>query len=680
MFISKTTLALLIAAILCFSLLTAQEATPTISSQNKVNDTDILAEFDGGKILRKDLNDKISKLPPQVQGRYKTVDGQTQVLDIMATEEIFYTKALQLNIQSDPMVQEKINAGKKQFYIQEYYKRNVTDILSLTEQDKRDFYQENMAAFFIHPYLSIYYIQTEDEATGNKALTELQAGTPFDQVSDKYNKNTYAKGLKGRIKNIRLNGHIPGIGNDSELDILIDAASKNLNTIVGPVQTPTGWHVFQVSERVEGRQRAYEEVESEVEQRLRPLRESEMLKTAITALRAKYNVVVDSTLINSIDLRNRKNNAAIEGFNLVNASDASLRLTVKELLDRFEKMSPQEQVFYTKSGGAAQVIDQELMRGLMYLAAVEARYEDYFKDDPEYVQMQRYHILQEAFKRLVLDRINVTSDDARAYYESKIDAYTTPESRSIQVLWFEDQRSATRTWKKFVKAARRNREKEIEKLIAQNSSKPERSVYENQYNNGIITGIGPDQDFSKRVWELKVNEVSDVFVNAKGEIVFFRVLSETPKVVKPFTEVEPRIYGALKKEVEKTVQEQVTEELYLEFNMRKYPERIRLLLSAEELFNLADNSARQRKFKDALVYYDQIINNYVNNVDDYKAYFMKAFLVAEEMNEKGAGLELFKAFLRKYPTGELNESAQFMIDELEGRHDARFEDDTFDAE
>ena len=51
---------------------------------------------------------------------------------------------------------------------------------------------------------------------------------------------------------------------------------------------------------------------------------------------------------------------------------------------------------------------------------------------------------------------------------------------------------------------------------------------------------------------------------------------------------------------------------------------------------------------------------------------MKAFLIAEEMNQK-TWLCNFKEFLQKYPTGDLNDSAQFMIDSLEGRVPEDFE-------
>jgi len=117
----------------------------------------------------------------------------------------------------------------------------------------------------------------------------------------------------------------------------------------------------------------------------------------------------------------------------------------------------------------------------------------------------------------------------------------------------------------------------------------------------------------------------------------------------------------------------VIEELNVEYDIKKYPERIQLNLSADELFTHADNAARSRNYKDAVIFYDQIIKNYANGVDDYKASFMKAFLVAEEMQDKDLALQLFRSFLAKYPEGDLHESARFMIDSLEGNIEG-FED------
>jgi len=653
----------------------ADEVSTKVTDENRNSDNDVLAEYDGGKILRKDLNEKISKLPPQIQGRYKTVENQIQILDIMATEEVFYLEALKRQVDQEAGVLEKIDRAKKQLFVQEYYKRFVADAVYITEIKKNEYYQENLKAYFVNPYITINYIQAENEEMANKAIAELRAGTPFEQVSATYCQNTYAKGLKGKIKNIRLNGHIPGVGDDPDLDAEIAKTAADPAVVHGPFNTKTGWHIFVTIERVEGRQRPYDEVAEDIENRLRPLMEKDILDKISETLKAKYTVIVDTLLMGELDIQKQASDPEYLNRLVVSSPYPELQFTVSQVYDLYNKMPPQEQIFHVKSGGAANLMKQELQRALMYKDSQGRDFEKIMEENAEFQQMKRYHLLQETYKKLVQDAITIPASEVEDYYNSHLDAYTTPANRQIRVLWFKDEKSANRIWKRYTRAVKRIRDKDIQSLIKKYSTKPDKVILDNQYNNGIITGIGPDEEWSKRVWDLSVGAVSPVFKTAAGEVIFFQVTQENPAVTKPLVEVEPRIHGLLKKEKESSQLETVKEQLFVQFNMQKYPERVRLLLSSEELFNLADSSARQRKFNDALVFYDQIINNYKNGVDDYKAHFMKAFLVAEEMKKTDVALDLFKAFLKNYPEGDLHESARFMIQELEGGSELEFGDD-----
>jgi len=309
----------------------------------------------------------------------------------------------------------------------------------------------------------------------------------------------------------------------------------------------------------------------------------------------------------------------------------------------------------------------------MYLEAKANGYEKYFSENEDYLQAKRSYVLRRAFEKLVSDTIEITDEEIAERYEREKERFSTPAYRTIEVLFFDNKKDANTAWKKYSKAYKKHNEQKMQEIIKKYSLKPENAILDHQYNNGIITGIGQDAEFSSQIWNNPVGYLSPVFTSARGDIVFFRTLKETPSSYKSKEGTETQLRRMIKSEKEKAKMEEVTEDLFVEFNMKKYPERITLTMTAEELFNYADNAARQRNFKDAIMYYDQIINNYKNNSDDYKASFMKAFLIAEEMKQKDLALQLFKEFLQKYPTGDLNDSAQFMIDSLEGRIPEDFE-------
>ncbi|HCM15562.1 MAG TPA: hypothetical protein DHW79_06415, partial [Candidatus Cloacimonas sp.] len=134
-------------------------SSTTVSNSNLLEDRDILAEYDGGQILREDIMAKIDKIPAAHRGRFLTTDGQLQILDIISTEEVFYKKALQMGIDKAPDVTEMLADLQGRFYLQEYYKRNVTDLVVLEEEDLQEFYNENLSFFYQSPNITIHYIQ-----------------------------------------------------------------------------------------------------------------------------------------------------------------------------------------------------------------------------------------------------------------------------------------------------------------------------------------------------------------------------------------------------------------------------------------------------------------------------------------------------------------------------------------
>lgn len=659
--------------LIALSLAAAESSPKAVKNDNKIDERDVLAEYNGGQILRKDLQNKISKLPPNMQGRFQTMEGQLQVLEIMATEEVFFQKAKELGLENTKDMQERIEKLQKRYYLQEYYKRNVSDMVIISDSDLQAYYQENLKAFYVNPNITIHYIQAASEEEALKAKSELNAGASFAAVSDKYNQNTYAKGLKGVIKNIRLNSNIPGLGNDATLEKAISESSVDPEMVYGPIHTNTGWHIFRTVDWIKGWQKEFAEVKPELEQRVRPGKEREILEALKERLMERYGVVIHDEVLQQMDLSGKKKSDLDPETLVISSNNEDLKYSVKDIMDVFNKLSPQEQIFYIKGGGPVQLVDQELSQKLLYLEAVNEHYEKYFDQNEEYVQLKRNLILRKAFELLVIDTIQVSDEEIADYYEQNMESYTNPAQRSIQVLFFDKKKNADKAWKKFAKALKKKDEKAMGKIISKYSIKPQKSIYENQYDNGVVTGIAPDPDFSKRIWSNPVGYLSPVFTASNGEILFFRTISEKEKSYKHFNEVQPRIYGTLKQEKEKERQDQVTEDLYVEYNMQKYPERIRLNLSADELFEYANNASRNRNYKDAIIFFDQIEKNFPNGSDDYKAAFMKAFLVAEEMKDKDLALQLFNSFLTKYPEGDLHESARFMIQSLEGDLDG-FED------
>ncbi|HNW99916.1 MAG TPA: peptidyl-prolyl cis-trans isomerase [Candidatus Cloacimonadota bacterium] len=642
---------------------TVQSVTPDTTATKK--SSPIVADYKGGVITRADVEERIAKIPAQYQPQYQTTQGMGKILDMMATEVVFYQKALKEGLDKDPTLIQKMNDGLKPLFMQEYYQRNIQKRVQISPADKETYYNQNKKKYFDSPNTTIAYLQTSDKKDADKAIAALRKGMSFAEAVKEFSTNKYSKELQGKIKNIRSNGYIPGVGNDTGLDSLITSAVADSTTLYGPYQTSNGFHIFKVMSRVPGRQKTFEEVAGDIENKIRPTKENDLTKFVVDSLKTVYQIKINNSVLDSLNQKNDKLSNDLMNQKLVTSNDPSLDLTAKDFLDIMKSLSPQEQMMFTKGSGKTQFLDQVLTRNLFAAEAKRLNYDKLLANTDNYIQTKRYVLLQQIYTDLVLNAIKITNEDKQQYYNQNKELFAIQPNRKIQQLTFLKEDEAKKMRTKYVGLLKKHKNDAILDMIRKSSTKPEQDGnIDNIYRNNIIPGIGTDSTYSQMVWKTPLNETSPVFKNSKGNFVFLTVLADNPITYRSFNEVEPRIELALKKDKEKEKRDSVTQDLKTEFNFKEYPERLEVTRTAKEYFDMADTAARNQKYSDAISSYDEIIKRYANGTDDYKAMFMKGFLLAEEMKKTDEAVKVFETFLSKYKQGELNESAKYMLDEL----------------
>ena len=318
--------------------------------------------------------------------------------------------------------------------------------------------------------------------------------------------------------------------------------------------------------------------------------------------------------------------------------------------------------------GLKQYIEDQVKKNVFYLEALETGYEENETIKETISQIKRNMMLRTVYNTLVVEAIGTSDEEIKAYYDNNIEKFSTKHYRKIQTFGF-DSKDTVKKMRKLVKKYMKKKDDEaISKLIEENSVYPAKDgVLDHIYKNDIIPGIGKDEVYSDMVWKAKLNKLSKIFENSKGKFVFFRMLEDNKAIATPFEEIKGKVKNTMIRNLSKEKFEEVNLQLETKYNMKKYPERMIVVLSAEEYFNKAEQAQKKRRFTDAIFYYDEIIKYHQNNSDDYKATFMKGFLYAEELKDKNKAIEIFDEFLEKYPEDDLHESARFMISELEGK-------------
>lgn len=103
----------------------------------------VLAEYDGGKVTKADIDAKLEKVPPMYQARYKTLDGQQSLVDIIIRENIFMLEALSLGLDKDPEITSRLEMQAKPLVLRTYKKDHFSNKIEFTEAEMKEFYNEN---------------------------------------------------------------------------------------------------------------------------------------------------------------------------------------------------------------------------------------------------------------------------------------------------------------------------------------------------------------------------------------------------------------------------------------------------------------------------------------------------------------------------------------------------------
>ncbi len=414
--------------------------------------------------------------------------------------------------------------------------------------------------------------------------------------------------------------------------------------------------------------RTYEESEVDIERRLRPEKEKQLLEDKKNELIKSYNVVIVDSVLDSFDLANIDSNRVNAEKKYIISSKPEIEKTIGEFIDSYEFIPQNNKTALKTNEDLKKYIENKIELDVFYYAASEKGYED-----NEYVkeivgQIKRNMMLRTAYNKLVVETIGYSDENIEAYYHENIDQFSTKAYRKIQTFGFDSQKTAKKKCKLVKKYMKKNDEEAISKLIEEHSVYTAKNgELDHIYKNGIVPGIGKDEVYSNMIWEAEFGKLSKVFKNSKDVFVFFRLLENRIAEATPFEEIKDRIKAKMQKNLSKEKFETVSAELDTKYNLKKFPERMIVTLTAEEYFNKAEEAQKKKRFNDAIYYYDEIIKYHQNDSDDYKAFFMKGFLYAEELNDKEKALEIFNELIDKYPAGDLHESARFMISELEGK-------------
>ena len=685
-------------ALILFCLTNFAEGTETIPPET------VLAEYKGGVFTKADYDAEYYKLPFLVQSRFSTRDGRREFLQAIVLNHLLLLKAVELGIDRDPETFTAHRDQLKPFYAGIYRKKEISGKINISADEAKAFYQNNLNRYAVPPQVTINHIMTDNTESVMQIQNALQSQLDLSDIVSTHSINRTSRRNGGVISNITGNGFVPGVGRDVVLSDEIMQAP--LYEWLGPLTTETGIHFFQVVEHNPGGTRQFEEVRDDINSLLQREGDSRVKAQKIEELRDKYEIVIDTEKIESLNMLLLTPYSGVLRDKVVTGSIPEFDLTVWDLYWHFSTISPyiinddmtsnfeyysqfrhlprEEWQKLSSPESVERLVNNLIEVNLLEYEARQLGYEDIFIEDvdrvisaedeqgsrfdsavfehPEVQQLRRHIILQNLFQEKVIAVADPTPSDIKDFYEESIGQYTLKESRSLRFFLFSSQTEAREARNRVLKAIEDNDEWPIINLIRDTDYPQEIRAMQFVERDPVLQVFGEDRVLYDTIWSTPPGELSEVNETTSGLFYFLVVLEHNPEYIYPQERVEERIAGILTFERRASRWRELVSEILAEYEVKLYPERLFIILSPEELFTLAEQSQIRRRYVEAVQYYDQIIDYHKNGDDDYRALFAKAFLLYREMSRQDDAAQYFKQLLADYPAGALHESAQYILD------------------
>lgn len=243
----------------------------------------VLATVGEKEITNLDIENALKTLDPYQAMHFNNEEGKKQLLQDLVNQELFFIEAKEENLDSD----ERFKAEMKKIeenVLKQYAINKVLSSVSLTEEDKKAFFEANKASFNKPETASAKHILVDDEEKANDILAKINTGEVSFEDAAAQHSSCPSKDAGGDLGDFSKGQMVP------EFEEAV--FSMNKGELRGPVKTQFGYHIIKLDDLQKGGESTYEEVEAEIEKTLMYQKQNEVYTNKINDLKSKYQEAV----------------------------------------------------------------------------------------------------------------------------------------------------------------------------------------------------------------------------------------------------------------------------------------------------------------------------------------------------------------------------------------------------
>jgi len=240
----------------------------------------VLAKVNGREITENDLQMFYQTLGQQVQSQFQGEEGMKRLLDELVYQELFYSEAVEENIEATEAFQAELNQAKVNL-LKQYNIRKLLEGIQVTDEESSAFYKENPQYFSEGEQVKASHILVESIEKANEILEEMKGDLTFEEAAKKY--STCPSNQNGGDLGFFQKGQMVPEFESVAFDMENDAVSE-------PVKTQFGYHIIKKTGHKQSDVKPLSEVVDQIKQQLLIQKQNASYLEKVNALKEKYTI------------------------------------------------------------------------------------------------------------------------------------------------------------------------------------------------------------------------------------------------------------------------------------------------------------------------------------------------------------------------------------------------------
>lgn len=248
---------------------------------NKNNE--ILATVGNRKITQYDLDMVMKNLDPRTAAQYNSEDGKKQLVQELVNQELFYLDAKDNHLDEDAEYLKEVESMKDAI-LKKHAVNKLLNEISVSEEEVRNFYDENKALFYNQESVRASHILVSSETEAKSIYNEIKDGMPFEEAAKKYS-ICPSKSEGGDLGYFTRGRMVP------EFEKV--AFELEIGMVSNPVKSQFGYHLIKVTDKKSAEPKSYDESKNQIANMLLINKQQEVFYKKLEELKGKYEVRIN---------------------------------------------------------------------------------------------------------------------------------------------------------------------------------------------------------------------------------------------------------------------------------------------------------------------------------------------------------------------------------------------------